>query len=138
MPIKKAGAIILSARDPKEVLLLFRSKHNDWSFPKGHIEAGESGVVAATREVKEETGLEIVVLLPLQIMEYHNEREGQVVCEMFLVRSKNDDALVLENEGDQLLWVGYQEVVQRLSYQNLRDWFKKNNDEIENMVADQK
>jgi 8-oxo-dGTP pyrophosphatase MutT (NUDIX family) len=130
MPVKKAGAIILGARDPKEVLLLFRSKHNDWSFPKGHIEAGESGLDAVAREAKEETGLEIVVLKALSSMEYRNDKEGQVSCEMFLARSKDDDALIFENEGDRLLWVGYQEVTQRLSYQNLREWYEKNFNEI--------
>ena len=39
------------------VLVVHRSGHGDWSFPKGKLEAGESWEDAALREVKEETGL---------------------------------------------------------------------------------
>ena len=39
------------------VILVHRPGHDDWSFPKGKLEAGESWEDAALREVQEETGL---------------------------------------------------------------------------------
>jgi 8-oxo-dGTP pyrophosphatase MutT (NUDIX family) len=40
-----------------EVLVVHRPAYDDWSFPKGKLEPGESDEEAALREVEEETGL---------------------------------------------------------------------------------
>ena len=41
----------------QEFLLVFESYSKCWSLPKGHIEAGETDVQAALRELYEETGM---------------------------------------------------------------------------------
>lgn len=41
----------------REFLLVFETYSQCWSLPKGHIEAGETDVQAALRELYEETGL---------------------------------------------------------------------------------
>lgn len=69
--VRKAGAVI--TRDNNgitELLLLFRAKQDNWSLPKGHIEAGETAEQAMVREVKEETGLDVAVRSPLPPLEY--------------------------------------------------------------------
>jgi 8-oxo-dGTP diphosphatase len=40
-----------------EVLVVHRPAYDDWSFPKGKLEPGETDEQAALREVREETGL---------------------------------------------------------------------------------
>lgn len=40
-----------------EVLIVHRSRYDDWSLPKGKLDRGESHEEAALREVEEETGL---------------------------------------------------------------------------------
>jgi len=40
-----------------EIVLVHRSGYDDWSFPKGKLQAGETEAQAALREVQEETGL---------------------------------------------------------------------------------
>jgi len=42
-----------------------------WTFPKGHLEPGESPREAALREVKEETGYPCEILEPLTVVRYH-------------------------------------------------------------------
>ena len=37
---------------------MHRPKYDDWTFPKGKVEPGETDEEAATREVREETGLD--------------------------------------------------------------------------------
>jgi 8-oxo-dGTP pyrophosphatase MutT (NUDIX family) len=44
-----------------ETALVHRPKYDDWSLPKGKLDAGEHPLVAAVREVGEETGLRVVV-----------------------------------------------------------------------------
>jgi len=58
---KFSGACIIS--DGK--ILLVQESHKEarglWSYPLGHIEDGETEAIAAAREVKEETGYDIVL-----------------------------------------------------------------------------
>src|SRR5580698_9803161 len=52
-------AVIVTA--PEGVLAIRRSDGNPpWTFPGGEIEGGETPAVAGRREVKEETGLDII------------------------------------------------------------------------------
>jgi 8-oxo-dGTP diphosphatase len=44
-----------------EVVLVHRPRYDDWSLPKGKLDAGEHAVTAAVREIGEETGLRVVV-----------------------------------------------------------------------------
>lgn len=53
-----------------EVVLIHRPRYNDWSWPKGKVETGETLPETAIREVKEETGLDIHLGVPLPAAEY--------------------------------------------------------------------
>jgi 8-oxo-dGTP diphosphatase len=43
-----------------EVALAHRPRYDDWTLPKGKLDAGEDALSAAVREIGEETGLEVV------------------------------------------------------------------------------
>jgi 8-oxo-dGTP diphosphatase len=57
--VRAAGGLVV--RDGK-VLLVHRPKYDDWSFPKGKCDDGESDESCALREVEEETGLRCELL----------------------------------------------------------------------------
>ena len=55
---KSCGVLVLRQQvDELYVVLLRHRFGGHWSFPKGHVEAGESERQTALREVREETGL---------------------------------------------------------------------------------
>lgn len=60
-PVPCAGAVV---RDDRGRLLVVRRGHEPdrgrWSLPGGRVEPGETTASAAVREVREETGLEVV------------------------------------------------------------------------------
>lgn len=123
MNIKKAGAIITNRNHPDQVLLLYRKKQDDWSFPKGKIEAGENAFDAMRREIFEETGLKVENIQRLPDLHYEDNERCSVTLTMFIVRSVDDSTLHTEFEGDMLEWKNLQNVTQHLTYENLRSYF---------------
>jgi diadenosine hexaphosphate hydrolase (ATP-forming) len=69
-----AGGVVFNAKG--EVLLIqypdFRG--GGWSFPKGHIDPGETPEVAAVREVHEEGGVDAEIVRSLEPTRYVNPR----------------------------------------------------------------
>ena len=69
--VRAAGALVWRERHHRlEVLLVHRPKYDDWSFPKGKVEPGESVRTCAVREVAEETGARIALGQPLETVRY--------------------------------------------------------------------
>ncbi|MDR2722751.1 MAG: NUDIX hydrolase [Cellulomonadaceae bacterium] len=65
-PVRTAGALVWRVNDGAlQVQLVHRPRYDDWSWPKGKLEPGESLQTAATREVGEETGKPVVLGIPL-------------------------------------------------------------------------
>ncbi len=122
---EKAGAIILSNKDKNNVALLHRSKQDDWSFPKGHVDPGENSTETMLREIKEETGLSVSILQTLPDLEYIHSSGKKISTKMFLVQSEDDSLLKIEFEGDEIQWVQCSNVINKLSYDNLKDYFEK-------------
>jgi 8-oxo-dGTP diphosphatase len=58
--IRAAGGVVwrrVDGRSDLEVLLVHRPSYDDWSFPKGKHDKGETDEETALREVFEETGV---------------------------------------------------------------------------------
>lgn len=62
-----AGGVV--TRDGKVLLTLMRTMNNRevWTYPKGHVEEGETPREAAIREVFEETGYKCEIISPSEI-----------------------------------------------------------------------
>ncbi|NYG59717.1 8-oxo-dGTP diphosphatase [Nocardioides daedukensis] len=68
MPVITAAGVVVRSKD--QVLLVHRPKYDDWSFPKGKLDRGEHITACAVREVREETGLDVRLGLPLADQHY--------------------------------------------------------------------
>jgi len=131
----KSGAIILNTAHKNQVALLYRGKENDWTFPKGHIEKGEDIKAAVLREVAEETGLSINFIQELPDLVYHNQKDEIVYVKMYLTESNGDSEVRAELNNDSVQWVPYDKVSEKLSYDNLKQYFSSIVPIIKRVVA---
>jgi 8-oxo-dGTP diphosphatase len=121
--IVAAGGIILN--DEGRVLLVHRQRYNDWSFPKGKLDKGESIEAAALREVREEAGLECRIIRPLSSSHYaYTNGKGEVkpkVVHYFLMKVTGGRLFTDGKETDEALWCTVEEAEKKLSYDGDRE-----------------
>jgi 8-oxo-dGTP diphosphatase len=108
--VRAAGGIV--ERDGR-VLLVHRPKYDDWSFPKGKLEDGESWEEGALREVEEETGLRGTIGEELGRTHY---LVLQGPKEVRYYRMTADGEPLAQNEVDEVRWVPVAEARELLSH----------------------
>jgi 8-oxo-dGTP diphosphatase len=122
-----AGAVVLRRRSGRsQVLLVHRPKYDDWSFPKGKLDPGETIRSAAVREVFEETGLEIALGPPLASQAYlfGPEPRRVKVVHYWVGRIRDDEDVETyepNDEIDDLEWVDVDAARDLLTYPYDRD-----------------
>jgi len=76
------GVIPLRKGDNGWEIYVIHQRHGDfWGFPKGHSDAGEGAIETAARELKEETGLEMMgpYVEESFTVNYAYERDGEKI-----------------------------------------------------------
>lgn len=121
METLKAGCFLVNI-ETKSVALVYRTKQNDYSFPKGHKEEDETLEKCAIREAAEETrrNAEIVKEFEPYIERYTTSRGENCVCYMYIAIDKGVGDNTCEDTHD-TYWIPFDEIEEKLSYQNLKD-----------------
>ena len=116
-----AGVVVW--RPGREVLLVHRPRYDDWSFPKGKLDPGESAPVAAVREVGEETGVQVRLGLALPDQRYAVPSGHKAVHYWVGWATGDDDVSDYRpnHEIDDVTWMPYDEALGRLTYQRDRE-----------------
>jgi 8-oxo-dGTP pyrophosphatase MutT (NUDIX family) len=100
-----AGSIIFSEDEETKVfkfLVVQRAKDDHfplhWEFPRGSCEKSEVVTHCMMREVKEESGLDVVPVKFLGKTEYFSEKHDNITkCYIFLSRSKSENIKINAN-----------------------------------------
>ena len=120
--VRAAGGVVVrhAENGASEVLVVHRPAYDDWSFPKGKCEDGESEEEAAVREVEEETGLRCRLEHELTTTRYHDARGRPKTVRYWLVTPVGG-RLEAANEVDDVRFVPFAEARALLSYARDRD-----------------
>jgi 8-oxo-dGTP pyrophosphatase MutT (NUDIX family) len=110
--VEAAGGVVV--RDG-EVLLVHRPRYDDWTFPKGKLDPGESFEDAALREVEEETGVRCTLGRELPSSEYEVGDRLKLV-RYWLMTPTGETAFEPNDETDGIRWVTPDEARRMLSY----------------------
>jgi 8-oxo-dGTP diphosphatase len=101
-------------------VLVHRPKYDDWTLPKGKLEAGEDLLAAALREVREETGLACVLGPALAPVEYVDSGGNDKVVDYWAMASTTDE-LAPTKEIDEARWVPLADAAGQLSHERDRE-----------------
>ena len=114
------GLVVRDGEDGAQVLLVHRPRYDDWTFPKGKVDPGESDEDAAVREVEEETGYRCSLGLELPSTRYIDARGRPKLVRYWLMRVV-DGEFVVNNEVDEIEWLNPAEASARLTYDRDRE-----------------
>lgn len=119
---KSCGAIVYRKfHGNTEILLIKHINSGHWSFPKGHVETGETEVETAKREIKEETAIDVIIDPTFrETVTYSPKKDTVKVVVYFLARAKNVNFMPQEEEIAEIRWVDISYAGNILSYENDR------------------
>lgn len=111
-----AGGALVWRMSPTglQVLLIHRPDFDDWSWPKGKPKKKEPMAVCAAREVEEETGVRVVLGVPLPAVTYDLSTGQEKVNHYWAARALGSSPLryprdpvtpAKESEVDEVRWV---------------------------------
>ena len=114
--VRAAGGVPVRATpDGLQVLVVHRPQYDDWSFPKGKCEPGESDEACAVREVAEETGLVCALEAELPSTRYNDSSARPKRVRYWRLRVVGG-TLDFAHEVDSARWVSAAEAESLLTY----------------------
>jgi len=117
-------------REKNKILLLKRRtndthKPNTWDIPGGRLALGENPYEGLKRETKEETGLDIEIIMPIDVHHFTRDDKQKITMIIFLCKPISKD-IILSEEHQEYKWL---EIDKK---EEFPDWLKPILDKIEN------
>ncbi len=111
---RSAGAVVFR-KDGKNIFYLIlghKFKTEYWDFPKGNIETNESEEETIRREIKEETGIDDIIIIDgfKEKVNYFYRREGETIFKevvYFLAKTKTKEVKI-SYEHTSFGWFGFE------------------------------
>src|SRR5947209_7854977 len=104
-----------------EVMLVYRPRYGDWTLPKGKLERDEHPILAAVREVREETGLTCTPQVRLPTIRYlTGEPDVEKLVDFWSMRVRTDVGRQSDDEIAEARWVPLTQATGMLSYKHDR------------------
>ncbi len=129
---KSVGAVVfrMSSYEPLFLLLHYGAGH--WDFPKGHMEKGETENETLLRELREETALTDVSLIPgfRRHSRYFFTRDGKTVFKevsLYLLEAKGG-GVKISFEHKAFKWLPFAKALRLTTFKNSKEILRKANE----------
>jgi 8-oxo-dGTP diphosphatase len=118
--VQAAGGVVVRADG--RVAVVHRPRYDDWSLPKGKLDAGEGFEAAALREVEEETGVRARIVGELPSVRYVDNKGRDKLVRWFRMELDGEPGAFASNdEVDDLRWLTPAEARALVSYDHDRE-----------------
>jgi 8-oxo-dGTP diphosphatase len=114
------GLVWRPGRDGRELIVIRRRRHQDWTLPKGKVKPGESWLLCAMREVQEETGFDVEVESHAGWVCYDTGDITKVV-RFWNMRPVGESRFESSEEVLSVHWLAPQDAIKRLDHEGERD-----------------
>ena len=124
--VRAAGGLVFREGDhgDAEIVLVHRSAYDDWTFPKGKLDPGESERQAALREVEEETSLVCSLGREAGVTSYRDPAGRPKTVHYWEMTPVGGD-LSPAHEIDDARWVALAEAPARLTHARDRELLRE-------------
>ena len=114
--VQAAGGVVWRVRENwVEIALIHRPRYDDWTLPKGKLQAGESELAGAVREVAEEIGARVAVSRRIGRVRY--DVDGEMKAVAYWAMRHLGGEFDANDEVDELCWIAPRDALRELSYQ---------------------
>ncbi len=121
MTVEAAGGVVVRGPEgQREVCVVHRPRYDDWSLPKGKLDAGETFEEAALREVEEETGLRGSLVRELPSTRYRDNKNRPKIVRYWVMEAEGGE-FEPNDEVDELRWLPLDEAAETLTYERDRE-----------------
>ena len=129
-----AGAIIYLVNKNELLYLLIKDFHNNWGFPKGHLENNETEIEAAIREIKEEVGIDINLDTNFRKeLKYIMPNGINKTSIYYLGTYTNQTPNKQLEEVQEIKLLPYQEAIKTLTFDNMKELLLEANNYLESL-----
>lgn len=126
------GALVYKKENGEIKYLLIMLLRGNWGFPKGHVEGKETEKETALREIKEETGLDVVFYKDFkEKVQYFPAPFIFKSVVYFLAKATNNKVEIQDDEVLEYKWVNFEEASKLIMYKVQKNILKKANDILE-------
>jgi 8-oxo-dGTP diphosphatase len=119
--VKASGGVVVRGG---EVALVHRPRYDDWSFPKGKLNPGETWEECALREVEEEIGVRCRLGDELPPTSYRDNK-GRAKVVRYWMMDPLDGEFVPSDEVDEVRWLSPADAAALLSYEHDRELLRE-------------
>jgi len=119
--IAAAGGLVWRPTNKgRELIVIRRRRHQDWTLPKGKVKPSESWLLCAIREVQEETGFDVEVESHAGWVCYDTGDITKVV-RFWNMKPLGESRFESSEEVLSVHWLAPQDAVKRLDHEGERD-----------------
>ena len=123
---KSCGAVVYKVESGTIYYYVIKQVKGHFSFPKGHVEEGETEEETATREIEEETNLRVIVDNKFREVSTYSPKPGVIKDVIFFVAlTINDNIKAQKEEVSDVLCLPYEEAYKVLTYEKDKEILHK-------------
>ena len=136
-----AGGVVARAEGGSLMVVLIAARRDRgirWALPKGHFKKRETVEEAATREAREETGLEVEIVAPLTTIDYwfvEKKVRYHKYVHYFVMRAVGGSVEDHDEEVDEARWFAVDDALRTMAYENERAMLESHREMIERLVG---